>query len=84
MINRVAGLPDLTTCFNNLAAALRVWAKCLLGAEATVELLIGHRWWLCREDFLDVAMEPGWEVFSGQVMVMVAVDSNATKSTGLA
>jgi hypothetical protein len=24
----------------------------LYGAQAAVELLIGHRWWLCREDFV--------------------------------
>jgi hypothetical protein len=35
-----------------LAAALRVWAKGLLTYEAAVELLIGHRWWLVRDDFL--------------------------------
>jgi hypothetical protein len=29
-----------------LAAALRVWAKGLLSAEAAVELLVGHRLWL--------------------------------------
>jgi hypothetical protein len=40
-----------------LAAALRVWAKGLLGCEAAVELLIGHRWWLYREDFLEIAVE---------------------------
>jgi hypothetical protein len=28
-----------------------VWAKGLLTCEAAVELLIGHRWWLVREDF---------------------------------
>jgi hypothetical protein len=32
-------------------AALRAWAKGLLTYEAAVELLIGHRWWLVREDF---------------------------------
>jgi hypothetical protein len=35
-----------------LAAALQVWAKGLLIYEAAVELLIGHRWWLVRGDFL--------------------------------
>jgi hypothetical protein len=29
-----------------------VWAKGLLACEAAVELLIGHRWWLVRDDFL--------------------------------
>ncbi|HWR46768.1 MAG TPA: hypothetical protein VN327_03965 [Pseudonocardiaceae bacterium] len=35
-----------------MAAALRAWAKGLLAYEAAVELLIGHRWWLIRDDFL--------------------------------
>ena len=35
-----------------MAAALRVWAKGLFTYEAAVELLIGHRWWLVRDDFL--------------------------------
>lgn len=33
-------------------AALRAWAKGLLTCEAAVELLIGHRSWLVRDDFL--------------------------------
>lgn len=60
-----------TTHFEDLAAALRVWAKGLLAVEAAVELLIGHRWWLYRDDFRDVAVRPGWEVFSGREMAAV-------------
>jgi len=60
-----------TTHFEDLVAALRVWAKGLLTAEAAVELLIGHRWWLYRDDFRDVAVQPGWEVFSGREMAVV-------------
>jgi hypothetical protein len=37
----------------------------------TVELLIGHRSWLFRGDFLDIAVEFGWEVFSGREMAAV-------------
>ena len=33
-------------------AALRAWAAGLLTCEAAVELLICHRWWLVRDDFL--------------------------------
>lgn len=33
-------------------AALRAWAKGLLTCEAAVELVIGHRSWLVRDDFL--------------------------------
>jgi hypothetical protein len=42
-----------------------------LCAEAAVELLISHRSWLVREDFRAVAVEPGREVFTGQVMAAV-------------
>lgn len=56
---------------------MRAWAKGLLCLEAAVELLIGHRWWLCRSDFLDVAVEPGREVFSGQVMAAVDFEAAA-------
>jgi hypothetical protein len=55
-----------TTRFEDLAAAFRVHAKGLLAAEAAVDLLIGHRLWLYRDDFLDIAVEPGWEVFGGR------------------
>jgi hypothetical protein len=48
-----------------------VWAEGLLSAEAAVELLIGHRLWLFRGDFLGIAVEPGWEVFSGRVVAVV-------------
>ncbi len=50
---------------------LRAWAKGLLCLEAAVELLIGHRSWLSREDFLAIAVESGWEVFSGREMAAV-------------
>ncbi len=56
---------------------MRAWAKGLLCLEAAVELLIGHRWWLCRGDFLDVAVEPGWEVFSGREMAAVDFEAAA-------
>jgi hypothetical protein len=35
-----------------LADALRAWAKGLLAYQAAIELLIGHRSWLVRDDFL--------------------------------
>ena len=50
---------------------MRAWAKGLLCLEAAVELLIGHRWWLFRGDFLAIAVESGQEVFSGRVMAAV-------------
>jgi hypothetical protein len=48
-----------------------VWAKGLFSAEAAVELLIGHRSWLFRGDFLEIAVESGREVFSGPQMAAV-------------
>ena len=48
-----------------------MWAKGLLCLEAAVELLIGNRSWLLREDFLEIAVEFGWEVFSCRPMAAV-------------
>jgi hypothetical protein len=67
--------PRLTTCFDDLAAALRAWAKGLLSTEAAVELLIGHRSWLYRDDFLEIAVEFGRETADG--VVLAAVDWKA-------
>jgi hypothetical protein len=56
---------------------MRAWAKGLLCLEAAVELLIGHRQWLHREDFLDVAVDPGWEAFSARGMAAVDFEAAA-------
>jgi hypothetical protein len=53
---------------------MRAWAKGLLCLEAAVELLIGHRSWLYRGDFLDLAVELGRQVFSGQPMAAVGFE----------
>ena len=66
-----------TTHFEDLAAALRVWAKGLLSTEAAVELLIGHRLWLYRDDFREIAVEFGLEAFSGRVMAAVDFEAVA-------
>ena len=50
----VEGSPG-TLRASNLVAALRVWAKGLFSAEAAIELLIGHRLWLYRDDFREIA-----------------------------
>ena len=63
--------PRLTACFDDLAEAIRAWAKGWLPTEAAAELLIGHRAWLEREDFLQVAVEAGWEPFLGRQVAMV-------------
>jgi hypothetical protein len=48
MINGIEELPSLTTCFDDLAEAIRAWAKGWLPSEAAAELLISHRIWLRR------------------------------------
>src|SRR5580693_2421732 len=63
--------PLLTTCFDDFAEAVRAWAKGWLPAEAAVELLITHRKWLEREDFLRVAVEVRWEPFRGREVAAV-------------
>ena len=63
--------PRLTTCFEDLAEAIRAWAKGWLPAEAAAELLISHRTWLLREDFLQVAVEAGWEPLRGREVAAV-------------
>ncbi len=56
---------------------MRAWAKGLLCLEAAVELLIGHRGWLYREDFTGIAVEPGQEVFSGREIAAVDFEAAA-------
>jgi hypothetical protein len=63
--------PRLTTCFDDLPAGLRAWAKGLLCLEAAVELLIGNSSWLSREDFAGIAVELTTQADG---MVMAAVD----------
>ena len=60
-----------TTTFHDLAAAMRVWAKGLLGLEAAVELLIGHGTWLTRADFAAAALTSGRDGITGAVMMSV-------------
>jgi len=50
---------------------LRAWAKGLFSTEAAVELLIGHRSWLSRGDFLEIAVEFGYGIGDGAVMAAV-------------
>lgn len=61
----------LTTCFEDLAEAIRAWARGWLPTEAAAELLISHRAWLEREDFLQVAVEAGWEPFRDREVAAV-------------
>ena len=63
--------PRLTTCFDDLAEAIRAWAKGWLPTEAAAELLISHRAWLLREDFLQVAVEAGREPFGDRQVAAV-------------
>ena len=48
-----------------------MWARGLLGAEAAVELLIGHRVWPGRCDFVAVAVEFGRDSITGCAMAAV-------------
>ena len=68
--------PRLTTCFDDLAAALRAWAKGLF-TEAAVELLIGHGSWLYRQDFLEIAVEFGQGSTGGAVLAAVDFEAAA-------
>ncbi len=62
---------------------MRAWAQGWLPTEAAVELLIGHRAWLLREDFLRVAVEFRWEVFRGQVVAAVDFAAAADAVQGM-
>jgi hypothetical protein len=61
----------LTTGFEDLSTGLRVWARGLWCLRVAVELLIGHRHWLWRSDFGDVALKRGRQVFTGERFVTV-------------
>ena len=52
-------------------SAAGVGGRRLFSTEAAVELLIRHRSWLHREDFLDIALESGRGITSGAVMAAV-------------
>ena len=56
---------------------MRAWAKGLLCLEAAVELLIGHRSWICREDFAEIAVEFGRDSFTGSVIAAVDFEAAA-------
>jgi hypothetical protein len=49
--------PRPATHFEDLSAALRAHAQGLYCTVAAVELMIGHRFWLGREDFIDSFVE---------------------------
>jgi hypothetical protein len=57
---------------------LRVWARGLLGLEAAVELLVGHRFWLGRSDFLVVAVEVDRDNVTGDVSAWVDFEAAAS------
>jgi hypothetical protein len=63
-------LPSGQIYSSAVPGALRAWAKGLQCLEAAVELLIGNRSLLFREDFLEIAVEFGG-VFSGRPMAAV-------------
>ena len=75
--------PRLTTCFDDLAEAIRAWAKGWLPTEAAAELLISHQGWLLREDFLRVAVEFRWEPFLGREVAAVDFAAAADAVQGM-
>jgi hypothetical protein len=54
-----------------LPAELRTNAYGLLCAEAAAEILIGHRSWLRRDDFVDTFIQAGWDLTSDTPMACV-------------
>src|SRR5437868_2619762 len=75
--------PRLTTGIEDLAEAIRAWAKGWLPTEAAAELLISHQGWLLREDFLQVAVEVGWEPFPGREVAAVDFAAAADAVQGM-
>jgi hypothetical protein len=61
---------------------LRVWARGLLGLEAAVQLLVGHRFWLRRSDFLAVAVEVDRDGASGDVSAWLDFEAAAAALRG--
>ena len=63
-----------------------VWAKGLLGLEAAVELLVGHRVWLTRADFAAAALTSGCDGITGATMMSVDFEAAlaARRAGGLA
>ena len=80
---RIPTTPRLTTCFDDLAAAIRAWAKGWLPTEAAAELLISHQGWLLREDFLQVAVEVRWEPFRGREVAAIDLAAAAAAVQGV-
>ena len=78
----VEGLPALLRASMTSRTAIRAWAKGWLPTEAAAELLISHRSWLEREDFLQVAVEVGWEPFRGPEVAAVDFAAAAARGAG--
>lgn len=57
--------------YHDLPAELRSHAYGVLCSEAAAEILIGHRSWLGREDFVDVFVHAGWDLASDTPMAYV-------------
>jgi hypothetical protein len=55
----------------DVVAALRAHARGLYHAEAAVELLIGHRRWLCRDEFVGRFVWVGRAMVGDRVLAVV-------------
>ena len=62
---------------------IRAWAEGWLPAEAAAELLISYRSWLEREDFLQAAVEVGWEPFRDREIAAVDFAAAADAVRGM-
>jgi hypothetical protein len=47
------------------------WARGWLPTEAAAQLVISHRLWLERDDFVQLAVRLQWEPFRGQMVAVV-------------
>src|SRR5512140_802720 len=59
------------------------WPKGWLPTEAAAELLTSHRGWLLREDFLQVAVEVGWEPFRDRQVAAIDFAAAAAAVQGV-
>ena len=62
---------------------MRAWARGWLPTEAAAELLISHRGWLEREDFLQVAVEVRWEPFRDREIAAIDFAAAAAAVQGV-
>ena len=65
-----------------MADAVRAWARGWLPTEAAAELLISHRAWLERDDFVRLAVRLEFEPFRGRDVAVVDLAAAAEAVQG--